>query len=84
MAEAITEMIIPGTYIEVRSEGLIGVSGIASRRCTFGQGQAPESSSAIKLAACTGSASARITRKPSRPQSQASAHAVVVRPVPPL
>lgn len=30
MAEAITEMIIPGTYIEVRSEGLIGVSGIAT------------------------------------------------------
>jgi len=30
MAEAITEMIIPGTYIEVRSEGLIGVTGIAT------------------------------------------------------
>lgn len=30
MAEAITEMIIPGTYIEVRSEGLIGVVGIAT------------------------------------------------------
>lgn len=30
MAEAITEMIIPGTYIEVRAEGLIGVSGIAT------------------------------------------------------
>ena len=29
MAEAITEMIIPSTYIEVRAEGLIGVSGIA-------------------------------------------------------
>lgn len=29
MAEAITEMIIPGTYIEVRAEGLIGVAGIA-------------------------------------------------------
>jgi hypothetical protein len=30
MAEAITEMIIPSTYIEVRSEGLIGVSGVAT------------------------------------------------------
>lgn len=30
MGEAITEMIIPGTYIEVRSEGLIGVVGIAT------------------------------------------------------
>jgi hypothetical protein len=30
MAEAITEMIIPSTYIEVRAEGLIGVSGIAT------------------------------------------------------
>lgn len=30
MAEAITEMIIPGTYIEVRAEGLIGVGGIAT------------------------------------------------------
>src|SRR5207244_1524657 len=30
MAEAITEMIIPATYIEVRAEGLIGVSGIAT------------------------------------------------------
>src|SRR5436190_3245806 len=30
MAEAITEMIIPGTYIEVRAEGLIGVSGIVT------------------------------------------------------
>lgn len=28
MAEIITEMIVPGTYIEVRSEGLIGVGGI--------------------------------------------------------
>ncbi len=28
--EAITETIIPGTYIEVRAEGLIGVSGIAT------------------------------------------------------
>lgn len=30
MAETITEMIIPGTYIEVRSEGLIGVAGVAT------------------------------------------------------
>ena len=30
MAESITEMIIPGTYIDVRAEGLIGVSGIAT------------------------------------------------------
>lgn len=30
MAETITEMIIPGTYIEVRAEGLIGVAGIAT------------------------------------------------------
>src|SRR5690349_23614745 len=30
MSEAITEMIIPGTYIEVRAEGLIGVTGIAT------------------------------------------------------
>ena len=30
MAETITEMIIPATYIEVRAEGLIGVSGIAT------------------------------------------------------
>ncbi len=30
MAESITEMIIPGTYIEVRAEGLIGVSGVAT------------------------------------------------------
>lgn len=28
MAEIVTEMIVPGTYIEVRSEGLIGVGGI--------------------------------------------------------
>ncbi|MPM55137.1 hypothetical protein SDC9_101930 [bioreactor metagenome] len=28
MAESVTEMIVPGTYIEVRSEGLIGVGGI--------------------------------------------------------
>ncbi len=30
MSESIGEMILPGTYIEVRSEGLIGVSGIAT------------------------------------------------------
>ena len=30
MSETIGEMIIPGTYIEVRSEGLIGVSGIST------------------------------------------------------
>ena len=30
MSEAITEMILPGTYIEVRSEGLIGVGGIST------------------------------------------------------
>jgi hypothetical protein len=30
MSEAISEMILPGTYIEVRSEGLIGVGGIAT------------------------------------------------------
>jgi hypothetical protein len=30
MSETITEMIIPGTYIEVRAEGLIGVSGVAA------------------------------------------------------
>ena len=30
MAEAITEMVLPGTYIEVRAEGLIGVSGIVT------------------------------------------------------
>jgi len=30
MAESITEMIIPGTYIDVRAEGLIGVGGIAA------------------------------------------------------
>ena len=30
MAETITEMIIPGTYIEVRAEGLIGVAGVAT------------------------------------------------------
>ncbi|CAD5366044.1 conserved hypothetical protein [Rubrivivax sp. A210] len=29
MSEVISEMILPGTYIEVRSEGLIGVGGIA-------------------------------------------------------
>ena len=30
MSETITEMILPGTYIEVRSEGLIGIGGIAT------------------------------------------------------
>src|SRR5262245_1576703 len=30
MSETIGEMIIPGTYIEVRAEGLIGVGGIAT------------------------------------------------------
>lgn len=30
MSEAIREMVLPGTYIEVRAEGLIGVSGIAT------------------------------------------------------
>src|SRR5215475_8109690 len=30
MSEVIGEMIIPGTYIEVRAEGLIGVGGIAT------------------------------------------------------
>jgi hypothetical protein len=30
MSEAIAEMILPGTYIEVRAEGLIGVGGIAT------------------------------------------------------
>ena len=30
MAEAITEMVLPSTYIEVRAEGLIGVSGIVT------------------------------------------------------
>jgi hypothetical protein len=30
MSETIGEMILPGTYIEVRSEGLIGVGGIAT------------------------------------------------------
>lgn len=30
MAESIAEMIIPGTYIEVRAEGLIGVGGIST------------------------------------------------------
>ena len=29
MSEVISEMILPGTYIEVRSEGLIGVGGIS-------------------------------------------------------
>ena len=30
MSEAIAEMVIPGTYIEVRAEGLIGVGGIST------------------------------------------------------
>jgi hypothetical protein len=30
MSETITEMIIPGTYIDVRAEGLIGVGGIST------------------------------------------------------
>ena len=30
MSETIAEMVLPGTYIEVRSEGLIGVGGIAT------------------------------------------------------
>src|SRR5436305_1272922 len=30
MSEAIGEMILPGTYIEVRSEGLISVGGIST------------------------------------------------------
>ncbi|MCP5152176.1 MAG: phage tail sheath subtilisin-like domain-containing protein [Ectothiorhodospiraceae bacterium] len=30
MAEAVTEMVIPGTYIDVRAEGLIAVSGIST------------------------------------------------------
>ena len=30
MAEAITEMVLPSTYIEVRAEGLIGVTGIVT------------------------------------------------------
>lgn len=30
MAEAIAEMVLPGTYIEVRSEGLIGVGAIST------------------------------------------------------
>ena len=30
MSEAIGEMILPGTYIEVRAEGLIGIGGIAT------------------------------------------------------
>ncbi len=30
MSEAIAEMVIPGTYIEVRSEGLISVGSIAT------------------------------------------------------
>src|SRR5436305_11734893 len=34
MSETIGEMILPGTYIEVRAEGLIGVGGIAT--CNVG------------------------------------------------
>src|SRR5206468_703649 len=30
MSETIGEMILPGTYIEVRSEGLIGIGGIST------------------------------------------------------
>lgn len=30
MSETITEMVLPGTYIEVRAEGLIGVGGIST------------------------------------------------------
>ncbi|HEY8340854.1 MAG TPA: hypothetical protein VIK95_13375, partial [Egibacteraceae bacterium] len=30
MSETIAEMVIPGTYIEVRAEGLIGVGAIAT------------------------------------------------------
>jgi hypothetical protein len=30
MSETITEMILPGTYIEVRAEGLISVGGIST------------------------------------------------------
>jgi len=30
MSETIAEMVLPGTYIEVRAEGLIGVSGIST------------------------------------------------------
>ncbi len=30
MSEVISEMVLPGTYIEVRSEGLIGVGGIST------------------------------------------------------
>jgi len=30
MSETIGEMILPGTYIEVRAEGLIGVGGIST------------------------------------------------------
>ena len=33
MAEAIAEMVLPGTYIEVRAEGLIGV-GAPSANCS--------------------------------------------------
>src|SRR5437763_16869723 len=30
MSESIAEMVVPGTYIEVRAEGLIGVGAIAT------------------------------------------------------
>ena len=30
MSETIGEMILPGTYIDVRAEGLIGVSGVST------------------------------------------------------
>ena len=30
MSETIAEMVLPGTYIEVRAEGLIGVGGIVT------------------------------------------------------
>ena len=30
MSESIAEMVIPGTYIEVRAEGLIAVGGIST------------------------------------------------------
>ena len=30
MSEAIAEMVVPGTYIEVRSEGLIAVGSIST------------------------------------------------------
>ena len=30
MSETIAEMVLPGTYIDVRAEGLIGVGGIST------------------------------------------------------